>query len=241
MSAKQALPWGQNWRNQGNDGVEQVNGKFQKENRWEVYVQDFGWWQVYYFSNVTFSSVVRPKPAPLRRWWILQSVCLEGCSIAFVSKKILTFGFWRAVFEKRKLQSSQWLPSRGDDGRRTVKGRVRYLANSLCFHTKLTRVYSLFMPFSPPCKHSCKLAFDYFFIMSTIKKIWLWVSEGAPLNHTKAFSISPTFILSVLPHSTHPHRTSAWHWNVLSNSVKWIMWYLKLCSLPPVSNKDHIK
>lgn len=61
------------------------------------------------------------------------TVCMpRGCSIAFVSKKILTFGFWRAVFEKETkkftVASSPW-----GNGSRTVKGRVRDLATSLVF------------------------------------------------------------------------------------------------------------
>ncbi len=38
------------------------------------------------FLQCDFFSVVHPKPAPLRRWWIQQSVCLEAAVLPLLAK-----------------------------------------------------------------------------------------------------------------------------------------------------------
>lgn len=51
-------------------------------------------WQVagVSFLQCDFFSVVCPKPAPLRRWWIQQCVCLEAAVLPLLAKNF-TFGF----------------------------------------------------------------------------------------------------------------------------------------------------
>lgn len=128
-----------------------------------------GRWQVYYFFNVTFSSVVCPKAAPLRRWWIQQCVCLEGAVLPWLAKKILPLAFEGQCLKKRQ-KSSESLPPRGvmvGEGLWCEGGEIyptawfSYWANKDIFIIYVTR----FM-------QSCKLFFDYFCIMATLKKIW---------------------------------------------------------------------
>lgn len=140
--------------------------EFLKRNQWEVYAQEMRQAEGGLFLQHDSFSVVCPKPAPLRRWWIQQCVS-GGCSIAFVSRKNLTFGFWRALFEKgtKKLTvpSSpvrQW----GKD----CEGKGEKLSQQPGFKTERTRTYSLFMSPSSP-QHSCELSFDYFSFMATVK------------------------------------------------------------------------
>lgn len=73
-------------------GEERGNLK-KKGNQWEVYVQDMQQVAGALFPQCDSSSVVHPKPAALRMGWI-HAVCVPGgCTIAFVSKNIPTFGF----------------------------------------------------------------------------------------------------------------------------------------------------
>lgn len=49
--------------NEENNGGRREIVRFQKEINGRFMYKTCGRWQVYYFFNVTFSSVVRPKPA----------------------------------------------------------------------------------------------------------------------------------------------------------------------------------
>lgn len=88
-----------NRRIQESNGKKQENGKFKKRHQWEVYVQDCGRRQVYYFFNVTFSlwSIQTSTAQEV----VNLAVCMpRGYCIAFVSKNSYLWLLKGSVWKK---------------------------------------------------------------------------------------------------------------------------------------------
>lgn len=100
-------------------------------------------------SSMWLFPCVPSKPAPLRRWWIQQCVCPEATVVPLLAK-ILTFWLLKGSVWKRTKKFTVTFSPWGNE-RRTVKGRVRDLANSVVLNiANKGRLYSLYM--SLPCK-----------------------------------------------------------------------------------------
>lgn len=130
------------WRK--NKEKSKKNGKFQKE----IYVQDCGRLQVYYFFNVTFS--LRSVQTCTTQEVVDPALCMpRGYCSAFVSKNSYLWLLKGSVWKRTKKFTVTFSPWGNE--RRTVKGRVRDLADSVVLNlANKGRLYSLFM--SLPCK-----------------------------------------------------------------------------------------
>lgn len=105
-------------------------------------------------------------------------------------QKILPLAFEGQCFEKK--QKSSVLSSLWGNGKRTVNEGWETQPTIVFSYTKLTRTYSLFM--SLPPLPSCKLVFDNFCNMATIRKFWRpdWICKS-PQRHSSTFTAIFTF------------------------------------------------
>lgn len=133
-------------RNEGNNVGKQENGTFLKEINGKCVYKTVAGGRCIISSMWLF--LCGPSRACTTQEVVDPAVCMPGgCDIAFVSKNSYLWLLKGSVW-KRSEKHSGFLPV--GQWEKVCEGKGEGLSQQPGFHTELTRVYSLFMSFSPP-------------------------------------------------------------------------------------------